>query len=246
MKTLIVGMGLVGVMHGWALSRGGVAVTHKLRPGRAADFANGLDLDVLDGRGGGETHYRAHYTPPLLEDVTPGDGFELVIVPTQASQAAAAVAQLKDRCPEALFLLFTSNWRGPAEIDALLSRDRYLWGYSACAGGYDGPVVVANLAPVVRLGEWEGRDTPQLRSLVSLFQRGDFEADIKPDIIEWLWAHQGVNSGMIGAALWAGGLDKMARDRDWLDFMVRAVGESLAVVSARGVDLKSYPRPARS
>lgn len=242
MKTLIVGMGLVGVMHGWALAFGGVSVTHKVRPGRAAAYNGGLVLDVLDRRGGGEEkHYTAHYAPPLIEEVTPADGFELVMVPTRENQAAEAVAQLKDACPDAQFLLFTANWDGPGAIDALLPRERYLWGYSACAGGYDGATVVANLAAVVRLGEWQGEHTDRLQAVIDLFGRGGFGPDLKPDIIQWLWVHQGINSGMIGAALVAGGLRRMAEDRARLVFMARAVRESLAVVAARGVDLGAYP-----
>ncbi len=241
MKTLIVGMGLVGVMHGYCLDQGGVSVTHKLRPGRAKDYASGIEFDALDTRSGTPEFFKTTYTPRLAEEVSPADGYELVMVPTKEYQAVEAVADLKDRCPDAQFLIFTANWKGPAEIDALLDRERYLWGYSACAGGYDHKTVMANLAPTVRLGEWGGRDTPRLRGMVELFAKAGFAADIKPDMIEWLWAHQGINSGMIGSALYAGGLAAMASDRKWLDFMLRAVRESLSVTAARGVDLSAYP-----
>ncbi len=244
MKTLIVGMGLVGVMHGYGLDRGGVSVTHKVRPGRAKDYASGIKLDVLDTRSGSPEFFKTAYAPQIAEEVSPADGYELVMVPTKEYQAAEAVADLKDLCPDAQFLIFTANWRGPAEMDALLERDRYLWGYSACAGGYDGKTVVANLAPVVRLGEWGGRDTLRLRAIVDLFAKAGFKADIKRDMIQWLWVHQGINSGMIGSALYAGGLRATAADRKWLDFMVRAVRESLSVTTARGVDLGAYPDTA--
>jgi 2-dehydropantoate 2-reductase len=241
LKTLIVGMGLVGVMHGYCLDHGGVPVTHKLRPGRAKDYANGMELDVLDNRSGTPEYFTANYAPQLAEEVSPADGYELVMVPTKEYQAVDAVKGLKDKCPDAQFLIFTANWNGPAEMDALMNRERYLWGYSACAGGYDGKTVMANLAPNVRLGEWGGHDTPRLRGIVELFARAGFAADIKRDMIEWLWVHQGINSGMIGSALYAGGLGATASDRKWLEYMVRAVRESLSVTAARGVDLSAYP-----
>jgi 2-dehydropantoate 2-reductase len=244
LKTLIVGMGLIGVMHGYCLARGGVSVTHKVRPGRAKDFAGGVEIDALDNRGGAGGHFKATYAPRIVEEVSPDDGYELVMVPTKEYQAVDAVKDLKGGCPDAQFLIFTANWKGPAELDALLDRERYLHGYSVCAGGYDGKTVMANLAPIVRLGEWGGRDTPRLKAIIELFAKGGFKAEIKRDMIQWLWVHQGINSGMIGTALYAGGLEAMASDRKWLDFMVRAVRESLSVVAARGVDLSAYPDAA--
>lgn len=241
MKTLIVGMGLMGILHGWALNKGEVDVTHKLRPGRSEAFEDGMELDILDTRGGGEAFYNTVYRPKLTENVTPEDGYELVIVPTQSRQAPAAVAEIKDHCPGAQFLLFTANWLGTAEMDELLGRDRYLWGYSACSAGRRDQTIVANLAPVVRLGEWQGSDTPRLQGIVELFGRGGFGPDIKPDIIKWLWEHQAINSGMIGTALYAGGLDALIADHQLMEMMVEAVREGLGVLEARGVDPRTYP-----
>jgi len=53
-----------------------------------------------------------HYAPPLLENESPQDGAELVIVPATQSQASQAFVELNDHCSDALFLMFTSNWRG--------------------------------------------------------------------------------------------------------------------------------------
>lgn len=241
MKVLIVGMGLMGVVHGWALAKGGVDVTHKVRPGRAADYDGGLKLDILDTRGGGEEFYNTPYHPKFIEAVGPDDGYELVIVATQSGQAAEAVSELREACPEAQFLLFTANWQGPEEMDKLLGRDRYTWGFSACSAGRRDETIVANIAPVVRLGEWDGADTPRLQGIIELFAKGGFGPDLKQDMIKWLWEHQAINSGMIGTALYAGGLDALIADRAAMEMMVQAVREGLAVLEARGVDPRTYP-----
>ena len=90
MKILIVGLGVVGVIHGWALAEAGVEVTHQVRPGRAAGVGAGINLDVLDLRQGRSDHHRAVYRPRVSESVSPSADYDLVLVPTKQYQAAAA------------------------------------------------------------------------------------------------------------------------------------------------------------
>ena len=235
MKTLIIGMGVVGTLHGWALARAGFDVTHKLRPGKGAAHAGGVPLDILDLRPGRPEHRLESYAPRIVEDVSPSDGFELVMVPTKQYQAAMAVEEVRDKLPGAHFLLFTANWRGPAEIDAVLPRSRYLWGYSVASGGWDGGTLTGTIKPVVRLGELDGADSPRLKAVAEMFSRAGIAPSIQPDIMAWLWEHQAINSAMVGTALMAGGLEKPAGDMELMEFMVRAVREGVAVLLARGV-----------
>ena len=235
MKTLIVGMGVVGVLHGWALTEAGYEVVHKPRPGKSGAFTGGVPLDILDMRPGRPEHQQATYRPALVESLTPVDKYDLVMVATKQYQAAPAVAELRDQASEADFLLFTANWRGPAEIDAVLDRSRYFWGYSVASGGWDGKTLTGTIKPVVRLGELDGSRTPRLEATAGMFAAAGLEPSIQEDIMAWLWEHQSVNSGMVGTALMAGGLEKMAQDPELMEFMVRAVKEGVGVLLARGV-----------
>ena len=239
MKTLIIGMGIIGALHGWALQQAGYDVVHKLRPGKSGAFSNGLELDILDMRPGRPEHMKDRYRPELMEDVAPSDGFELVMVPTKQYQAACAVEEVRDQTPGADFLLFTANWRGPAEIDAVLTRTRYLWGYSVASGGWDGETLTGTIKPVVQLGELDGSQTPRLKAVAKMFAAAGLEPSIQRDIMAWLWEHQSINSGMIGTALMAGGLENMVADPKMMEFMVRAVQEGIAVLLARGVQKDS-------
>jgi 2-dehydropantoate 2-reductase len=80
-KTLIVGTGVIGVIYGWALAQAGVDVTHFVRPGRKDQFANGLKLDLLDERKGHPKFNLSEYALKCVEQVSPTDGYELILVP---------------------------------------------------------------------------------------------------------------------------------------------------------------------
>ncbi len=243
MKILIVGLGIVGAVHGWALSRAGVDVTHKLRPGKGQKYDSGLAMDILDQRAGRPEHHQALYLPQIAEVVSPSDGYDLVMVPTKQYQAAAAVEELRDLVPGADFLVFCANWQGPGEIDAVLPRSRYLWGYSVSSGGVKDERLLVTIQPLIRLGELDGAHTPRLAAIMDLFGTAGFKADLKSNIIQWLWVHQAIAAGMIGTGLMAGGLGALASDPEMLRFMVLAVREALDVVRRRGVDLADYPDP---
>ena len=238
MKVLIVGRGVVGTIYGWALSVAGIDVTHVVRK-------EGLPctdtLDLLDLRPGYPKNTRVTYAPKTVGQISPSDGFDLVIVATKHYQAAQAIRQYLPGAPRATFLLFTANWDGTAEIDSLLPRSSILWGYSASSGGADTQgILIATVAPTVRFGMLEGSDPEKFKAVTELFQRAGFAMDIKPNIIEWLWVHHAINAGGIGIALWAGGIAEATRSLKIMRLGVLAIREALDVVAARGVDLKYY------
>ena len=239
MRILVVGRGVVGTIYGWALSMAGIPVTHVVRKdGLPATTA----LDLLDLRTGHPEHVQATYAPRTVKQVSPSDGFDLVIVATKHYQAADAIRQYLPHVPHATFLLFTANWEGTEEIDRLLPRSSMLWGYAAASGGPDDHgVIVAVVNPTVRLGMLEGSDPARFKAVTELFQGAGFTLDIKSNIIEWLWVHHAVNAGEIGACLWAGGIAEATRSFATLRAGILATREALGVLAARGVDLEQYP-----
>src|SRR5271157_5762177 len=239
MKTLIIGRGVVGTIYGWALSMAGVDVTHVVRK---EGLPSTDTLDLLDLRPGYPKNARVTYAAKTVGQISPSDGFDLVIVATKHYQAAEAIRQYLPGAPGATFLLFTANWDGTEEIDRLLPRSSLLWGYAAASGGPDSQgVLIVTVNPSVRFGMLEGSDPEKFKAVTGLFQRAGFTLDIKPNIIEWLWAHHAINAGGIGTALWAGGIAEATRSFKTMRLGVWAIREALDVVAARGVDLKCYP-----
>ncbi len=241
MKTLIIGMGNIGVIHGWLLSQGGTDVSHVVRRGSPDRYSGGVRMDVLDMRGDTPVGYLASYPPKVADEITDGKSYELVVVATNHFQAASAVRQYRDLLPEADFLMFTANWEGTGEIDALLPRSRYLCGFAVSSGarGSDG-VLYANIQRQYRIGELDGSRTPRLGRIVEMFGKAGLIADIKPDIIEWQWVHHAIDAGILGTAIYTGGLPGEDTGMEIWVLMVRAVRDALAVLEKRGVDVRSY------
>ena len=238
MKVLVIGRGVVGTIYGWALSKAGIDVTHVVRKEGLPDTDT---LDLLDLRPGYPKNTRVSYAPKTVAQISPSDGFDLVIVATKHYQAAQAIRQYLPGASGAMFLLFTANWDGPGEIDRLLPRSSFLWGYAAASGGPDAQgVLIATVNPSVRFGMLEGSDPEKFKAVTELFQRAGFTLDIKPNIIEWLWVHHAINAGGIGICLWAGGIAEATRSFTTMRLGTLATREALDVVAARGVALERY------
>jgi len=239
MKVLVIGRGVVGTIYGWALSKAGIDVTHVVRKKGIPDTDT---LDLLDLRAGYSKNRQASYVPKTVAQISPSDGFDLVIVATKHYQAAQAIRQYLPGAPHATFLLFTANWDGTEEIDSLLPRSSLLWGYAAASGGPDAQgVLIATVNPSVRFGMLEGCDPEKFNAVGELFQRASFTLDIKPNIIQWLWVHHAINAGGIGICLWAGGIAEATGSFTTLRLGTWASREALDVVAARGINLKHYP-----
>jgi ketopantoate reductase len=232
----------VGVMHGWALSEAGVDVTHAVRKGSLAKHAHDIQMDVMDMRRGAPEKYMAVYRPKVVDEVSPDDGYDLVMVATNHLQAADAVKEYRDRAPSADFLMFCANWNGPGEFDALLGRGRYLWGYSVFSGasGDDG-VLYANIQRTYRIGELPGGPEGMLDKINETFLTAQIAPEIKESIVEWLWIHFAVNAGVLGTTLAQGAMPSSDTPLDIWVFIIRAVRDALNVVEARGVNYRNYP-----
>lgn len=87
MKVLVIGRDVVGTIYGWALSRAGIDVTHVVRKEGLPDTDT---LDLLDLRSGSSKNTRVSYAPRTVGQVSPSDGFDLVIVAPKHYQAAQA------------------------------------------------------------------------------------------------------------------------------------------------------------
>lgn len=241
MKTLIVGTGIIGVIYGWALAESGVDVTHYVRKGKKDQFRNGVKLDVLDERKGHPKYSMAEYLLKCVEEISPADGYELIIVPTNMNQTENALKELVPVSGQSIFLTLSGNWDGTEFIDRLLPRERYLVGYADAGGTIRNDMYWVNLGAEIHIGEVDGKSSEKLEKVKALFTQADMKPDVQENIIHWLWQHA---ASAVGFAL---GFAKhrdiriFLQDKKLLRQCVLATKELYRLCSARGVDLKQFP-----
>ncbi|MBV6449438.1 MAG: hypothetical protein MHPDNHAH_00148 [Anaerolineales bacterium] len=241
MKILIVGAGVIGVIYGWALTEAGVDVTHFVRKGKKDKFKDGVTLDLLDERKGHPKNNVVKYAPRCVEEISPADGYEFIIVPTNSYQTEAVIKTLAPVSGNALFFIFAANWEGAGFIDRLLPRDRYLMGYPDGGGTIRDGAYWTNLGGEVHLGEVDGEPSGKLEMVKALFARADIQPDVQENILHWLWLHNAMSIG-----IWAGfakyrEVKPFLKDADLLRECYASTKELLELCARRGVDLKKYP-----
>ncbi len=152
------------------------------------------------------------------------------------NQVAAILPVLaaNQHIPNILFI--GNNAAGPAEYISALGRERVLLGFGSAGGMRDGYVmrIIAESRgrkAVVTIGEVDGRITPRLQSIASVFESAGFQAVLSSNIDAWLKSHAAVISPVALALYMAGGDNyRLARTRDAVVLGIRALRESFRVL----------------
>ena len=239
MKIMIVGAGIIGSIYGWAFADAGHEVTHLVRPGRAAQFSQGIEIDMYDVRKDHKRNYLGHYSIRVTECV-PKENFDLVIVPTKHYRLIETLEQVVPQTGNADYWLLTQNWEGVEAINTILPPSRYVFGDAKAGGKFEGNKLIATIASV-DIGQVGGRHDACLEKVVSLCQSAQVGVTLQENILHYLWVQYAVTGGLWPALVKGGSIDAALSNRAIGDQAFRAVRECLEVVCRRGVDLKNYP-----
>lgn len=240
MKTLIIGAGIIGSIYGWAFAQAGHEVTHLVRPGKAAKFSEGIEIDMYDVRKGHKRDFLGHYAIRVTETLTPSDGYDLVIVPTKHYHLLETLKQIVPQAGNADFWLLTQNWDGTEEIDAILSPMRYVFGDAKAGGKFEGNTLIATIASV-DIGQVGGRHDACLEKVLALCKSAQVAVTVHEDILHYLWVQYAITGGLWPGLVKAGSLPAVLENRAIGEQSLRAVRESLEVIARRGVDLTKFP-----
>lgn len=240
MKTLIVGAGIIGSIYGWAFAEAGHEVTHLVRPGRALQYTNGMDIDMYDVRKGHKHNFIGHYPIHVTETVEPTDGYELVIVPTKHYHLLETLRQIVPQTGNADYLLLTQNWDGTVAVDAILPPSRYVYGDAKAGGKFEGNTLIATIASM-DIGQVDGRHDMCLDKVIDLCQSAQIGVTVHENILHYLWVQYAITGGLWPALVKAGSFDAVLDNRQIGEQGLRAARECLEVIARRGVDLKKYP-----
>jgi 2-dehydropantoate 2-reductase len=142
--------------------------------------------------------------------------------------------------PNVLFM--GNNVAGPDEMVEALGRERILLGFPGAAGHREGYVVTVKVTSgrqqPTTFGELDGRTTPRLQEIVEAFKSAGFPVAINSNMDAWLKTHIAEVGPAANAIYMAGGDNyRLARTRDGLVLMVRAIREGYRVLRALGVPI---------
>ncbi len=236
MKILIYGAGVVGSYYAAQLHEAGHDVSVLARGQRLGDIREfGIVLESVD------TGQRAATPVKVVEQLTPEDAYDLVMVVMRKNQVPAVLPQLaaNPHTPNVLFV--GNNAAGADELVTALGHERVLMGFGG-VGGIRKAHIIRYLtgtgrrkAPVT-IGELDGSTTARLEQIVAAFARAGISVEISPDIDAWLKTHVALVGPLAGALAMAGGDNyRLARTRDAVVLAVRAIREGFQVLRGLGI-----------
>jgi 2-dehydropantoate 2-reductase len=182
MRILVVGAGATGGYFGGRLLQAGRDVTFLVRPGRAAQLANGLQIV--------SPHGDVTLQPPLVTADRLGADYDAVLLAVKAYALDAAMRDLAPAMTRGAMIIPVLN--GMRHVDQLIER----FGDAAVIGGLclvaamvDDAGRIVQLAPMQELayGERDGRVTDRLRTLDATLQGAGFTARLSETILQGMW-----------------------------------------------------------
>ena len=237
MKILFYGAGVLGSLYAARLQEAGQEISILARGQRLADIREyGIILEE------GDTGQRTTTRVKVVEHLAPDDAYDLVVVLMRKSQISAILPALaaNGHIPNVLFM--SNNAAGPDEMIQALGQERVMLGFPGAGGYRKDHTIIYKIASgrqqPTTFGELAGRTSPRLNQIVAAFKSAGFPVAISPNIDAWLKTHVAEVSPAANAIYLAGGDNyRLARTRDGLVLMVRAIREGYRVLRGLGVPI---------
>jgi len=242
LKILMFGRGVIATIYGWALRRAGHDVEFYVRPGRAAEYGDAVDLDLLDTRRRVWGQRVVEKWPVRLrETLEPDHDFDLIVLSVSHHRLAEAADFLAPRVGEATVLVFGNIWTEPTDAVDPLPLDRVAWGFPQAGGGFGADGVLRGmLMPSVIFGTLDRPPNDRERAVRQAFREAGLRIKERPDFRGWLWVHFASDAGLLSQGLRLGSLSKLAGSAGGLREGLLTARELLPLLEARGLDLRRH------
>jgi|TARA_Y100000294_G_scaffold50050_1_gene47169 2-dehydropantoate 2-reductase len=236
-KILVYGAGNIGSLYAGLLQASGHDVSILAR-GQRLDEIREQGIKLRHAVTGAATEVRVD----VVERLGPNDAYDLtlVVLPRDHQSEVLPILAANQGTPSVMF--FGHNAAGPRELVDALGRDRVLLGFpGAAAIRRDGEIhylITSAQEQPTTVGELEGIRSPRIEAIEQALQAAGFSAAICSNMVAWLKTHA-AEIGPTATALYmaAGDRHRLARTRDALVLMRRAIREGHGVLSALGVPI---------
>jgi len=241
-RILMFGRGTIATIYGHVLQEAGHDVEFYVRPGRAAELGDTVEIDLLDARRTPlGTRVRGTFPIRLRESVSADDGFDLIVLSVGHHHLSEAAEFLAPRLGGATVLVFGNIWEEPLAAVAPLPADRVVFGFGGGGGGFGGDGVLhAALMRSVIIGMTGVRPSQRELGLQAAFRQAGLATRTEKDMRGRLWVHFVSDAGMLSQAIRSGSMAKMIGDRRAFRNAFLTSRELLPLLKARGVDLRRH------
>jgi len=239
MNILVVGTGVIGTLYACALSEKHT-VSHFVRKEKLKLFHNKkITFDLIDERKD-KKHQNTNgsYTYHCVTEAN--NSYDLIIVPVKTHQLKSVLKTLIQQAPDVNYLLFTLDWNSTEEIESILNKKQYIWGYAGGGGTFKGDLLWANLGNDIMLGAAYIEQKSLLERTSELFKSCGIIPEIADNPLHWLWIHN-AGTAPFGVALAKNNdINQFLNDRKLVNISFLAMRECYQLCKKRGVDLKEY------
>jgi len=240
LRILIVGIGIIGTIYGWALSVAGFDVVHYVRKGTTTN-PTGVSMDVLDERKGYQKHNKTVYPLKTIESLVTRCDFDLVLVPTNWIQTQGALKEIAPKLPNTFFCILTSNWIGTEPFDAILSKNQYILGYPDGGGTIKDNAYWANIGSELHIAAATAENQRGFDNVKIAFNHANIKLDVRENMLHWLWVHNAGSLPILVAYQKHKNIDAYLDDKELLKKSFLAARECLNLCEKRGASSNKYP-----
>lgn len=245
MKIMILGLGVIGTIYGYAFQKSGHYVEHFVRENKRDSVPNNIDIKILDGRYNKKGEYKKdNYKVNLA---LPNNSYDFILISVSAGKLESSIKTLNENNINGIIILFNGIWEEKDSIDKIMNNRKYIIGYPVAGGNIkDGLLDCVIFDHVMLEGEHKA-DIDNYSRLSSLFISAEIKVEVPFDMIEWIWIHMAINAGVITTASKYGNvLDTTQSARNVMNSAsalseaVITIREAIKVIESRGVTLKNY------
>lgn len=248
MKIMIFGAGAIGTIYGYVLSKAENEVVHYVRPNRAMQIKDGIQVSILDGRN--EKNVKKIediYKISTITDFADIKEFDIIFVSIKHGSLEEAIKVLKKNEVKGEVIFFNGLWKDYSSMDNFISRGKYLWGYPVAGGNidYDNRKLEGALLNNIILNEIDGKETERLSQIEKMFNESGINVEKPKNILHWIWVHMAINSGVISTCLKYRSASGFMNSTKALREGILTMRETLKVVEARGVNMNDFKNETR-
>lgn len=244
MKILIYGAGVIGCTYGWQLSKVGCEVSFLVRQGKKQKLEKeGFKIHCTDYREDRKQTEEFIFRPTIIEDLSPYNDFEYIIVTTNNLYIKDILPTLSQSAGKAHILFMQNIWSDFDEIEKHLLPEQYFFGFPFIAGGGRNENEICSAISGLKyshtpIGELNGEITPRLQKIQKVFEDANLKPQLYPNIKEWLIIHYAVAAGLSGGILKAGGGKQFVSNTPTMKIAIKAIREGLQICTSKGIDLR--------